>query len=427
MKDNSENDFYEKFKICASTLKFQENNKIERIDKKNMREEFIMLKLRMKQKALVATCTGVILISGVVFAANIDNIKAFFNSRNIGKGVDSAIEYGYIENTNMDYIYDNSSAHEKDKTIINDIGLNYKIDNFLMDDNNISVEFNFKVDEKIREYIDLDNTHNIYFNDLIVKDENNVILYISDENELKEYCERKGLDYSNYKDNKNVYNSGLNWYLSEHDKYLNEFKLIYNIYSSNYPKSKKLDFSFRSITISGEKDIELNGDWNLQVSVPEKMYNREVEQYKVVSCSNNDFQVYSATVSETGFEIGLIINDIEKVEFPEELKKIQLELSKKGNDNSEEWNTIIQQSPYKEMYENYNQKRMPILNGYVEDENGERFECSLSPTRKYRKGWIDNNRYEYYETYEMNKFNSTNKIKIVLNYYDEEIVLQLEK
>ena len=28
MKNNNESDFYEKFKICASTLKFEESNKI---------------------------------------------------------------------------------------------------------------------------------------------------------------------------------------------------------------------------------------------------------------------------------------------------------------------------------------------------------------------------------------------------------------
>ena len=429
MKNNNESDFYEKFKICASTLKFEESNKIIKDDKDNKKGDEKMCNVRITSKAVTATCIGIILISGVVFATNFEKIKEYFDSRNIGKGLDSAIEKGYIENTNMDYIHEDGTLINSNKEIINNVGLDAKIENFLMDDNNISVEFNFKFDEMINEYINLDNIDKINLDDLIVRDDNNTILYSSTDKETFEnYCNENNLNYDNYKIDNYFYNSGLNSFFSKHNKNTNEANLIYNIYSNNYPKSKQLNFSFKTITISQEdKEITLTGNWDIQIDVPEVMYNRSYESYKVTYCNNKNFEIYAANVSETGFEIGIIISNIEKVEFPEELKNIQKEIIASGKDKSKEWSNIISQSPYKEMYENYNIKKTPIIDSYVENANGEKFKCSLSPSRKYKKGWIDNNRYEYYETYDMTKYNSTDKMKVVLNYYGENVIIELAK
>ena len=231
MKNNNESDFYEKFKICASTLKFEESNKIIKDENYNKKREKKMWNVRITSKAVTATCIGIILISGVVFATNFEKIKEYFDSRNIGKGIDSAIEKGYIENTNMDYIHEDGTLINSNKEIINNVGLDAKIENFLMDDNNISVEFNFKFDEMINEYINLDNIDKINLDDLIVRDDNNTILYSSaDKETFENYCNENNLNYDNYKIDNYFYNSGLNSFFSKHDKNTNEANLVYNIY-----------------------------------------------------------------------------------------------------------------------------------------------------------------------------------------------------
>ncbi len=389
-------------------------------------------RIELKYRKIAVVYTLICLISSVVIAINFDTIIKHVNSRSLGEGIDSAINNGYIEDPDMNYIYNNSVVANVNEDIVENIGLSTKIENFLMDDNNISIEFNFKFDEIIDEYVNLDNINRIFLDDLIVRDDNNIVLYSSaKEEQFENYCIENNLNYSNYKDDNYFFGSGLNSFLVEHSKDEKEINLIYNIYSSNYPKSRKLYFSFKNIILVDEdKNIDLKGNWNIELEVPEIMYNRKSESYKVVNCTNNTFDIYTAKVSETGFEIGFVINDIEKVEFPKELQNIQKKIiseNANGTERSKEWDNILSQSPYKEIYDNYNKKSMPIFNGYVENENGEKFECTFSPSRNYKWRWIDNNRYEYYETYGMTKYNSTEKVKVVLDYYEEKVVIELEK
>ena len=90
----------DKFKTYVAISNFEEeygnqNNTLE--DKSIWRNICIM-----KKKIISVICVILILLSGVAFATNIDTIKEFFNSRGLGKGIDSAIEQGYIEDPKMD-------------------------------------------------------------------------------------------------------------------------------------------------------------------------------------------------------------------------------------------------------------------------------------------------------------------------------------
>ena len=65
----------------------------------------------------------------------------------------------------------------------------------------------------------------------------------------------------------------------------------------------------------------LKGEWEIHLDVPEKMYNRSEEYYKVVSCENDKFDVYTSKVMDTGFELGILISDIEKPVYPEIIRE----------------------------------------------------------------------------------------------------------
>lgn len=76
--------------------------------------------------------------------------------------IDDAIEHGYIDKPNMEYIDSN--------------GTELKINQVLMDDYNLSLEMSIKLSEKVNtESID-----EISFQDMIITDENNNILYCED-------------------------------------------------------------------------------------------------------------------------------------------------------------------------------------------------------------------------------------------------------
>lgn len=429
----------DKFKMRVAISNFEkecESNTNEKgiytLEKRGFWRDYIM-----KKRIIATTCVGMILMSGVVFAANIDNIKNYF--RGLGKGIDTAIENGYVENPEMDYIESNTTLSKETGTIVEDVKVDAKIEDFLMDDLNLSTQFSFKFDEKIHSYINLDNIDDITLNDLFVRDEENHLIYSGAEKDtFEKYCKEHNLNYvfGEY-DNEKYFNNGLNWFPSFINKDSRLAKLTYNMYSEGFPKSKKLYFSFSKITITEHNDsneITIQGNWEIELDVPEKMYNRTSETYRVVSCSNDDFNVYSSSVSDTGFEIGVIINNIERPECPEKLREIQ----------GEEWADKVMQSPYKELYVDFIKKNSPInVSGenlllpadsrkqgeecFVENSNGEKFKCTMSPSRRAKNKWLEGNKFDFYETFGMTKYDATDNIKVVLNYYGEPVIIELEK
>ncbi len=388
-------------------------------------------------------------------------------------GIDNAIESGYIEETNMNFIESKTDIEKNEKKVGN-VNVESKIDNFLMDDHNLSMEFLFNFEDTIKEYVNLDNIHNILINDLIIRDEKNRILYSgTDKESFQKYCKENNLSYIyGETDDKNYINCGLNSFISLRNTKEQNVKLIYNLYATTFPKSQKLMIEFSKISLIDENNnsIIINGDWNMKIDIPENMYNRTSEYYKVVSCSNSDFNIYNAELSDTGFEIGIIINNIEKPEdnFTKELEELRKEISAKYgvDENSsyeekkainakvnEEINEILNSSElYNDSVNNHFIKNSPIdisgesdvsskktfggnennievsdTKSYIENSNGQKFYCTMSPSRKYINKFLAENKFEFYDTFEMTKANSTDKIRVVLYYYGEPVIIELEK
>ena len=461
MKNNNQNDLLYKLKLYIAITDFNEecseseNERTKKYPLKNFFKNW--RECIMKKKIITVACAGIVFVSSVVFATNFNNIVTYFSG--LDKGTQTAAENGYIATPNMDYIESNTTV-ENLGTILNNIPAKVKIDNFMMDDLNLNVEFNFKFDEQIKSIFDLDNLHNINLNDLIIRDEKNHILYAgNDEQAFKEYCNKNNLDYVYGQNNENYLNCGLQWYPSSRDKNNNSVTLTYNMYADTYPKSKKLYFSFKKITLqdeSNENIVTLEGSWDIKLDVPKDMYTRTTKSYKVINCDNENFDIYASKVSNTGFEIGVIINNIERPEYPEEVRKIELELCNKyknvvdQTEASKEFTEFLKNNPsLLEKYIQFLDKSEPItINdhkirsalkensmgkdekckpSYIENSNGKKFYCSLSPSRKQNSNFIDDNRYDFYETFDMTKYDSTDKIKVVLYYYGEPVTIELEK
>lgn len=397
----------------------------------------------------IAAITGIVttLIGGVAFATNYNKIMNYFG---LGKGIDTAVENNYIEVPNMDYISSNSTLEdEANATILNNIKTNVKIDNFLMDDLNLSVNFDFEFDEAINEIVNFNDIRNIELRDLIVTDEENRIIYsMATKDVFDEYCKKHNLPYIFGEFNENYMNNGLNSFIKYRNSTTNQISLNYNMYAEGYPKSKKLIFNFSKILIKEvneneiEKNIILTGDWNINVDVPEKMYNRQTISYKVANCSNKDFIITTAFASDTGFEIGIIIDNMEKPEnylqiLNEEIKKEIIEGKITEAEIAERRNILLRTPKYQNLIAQFHpiedtpHTELNIENiketSYVENEKGEKFEKSLSPSRRQDANFIDGNKFSYYETFELTKYDITNKLKVQIMFKGEPISIELEK
>lgn len=397
----------------------------------------------MRKKIIATACASFVLVSGIVVAANIEKIKT--NFRGLGDGVDTAVENGYIAESNVEDMDSNViGTNQESKIEVNNMEASITIENFLMDDVNLSSQILFKFDDKLKDIVDLDAVCALELTDLIIRDEENRIIYGgNDEERFKKYCEENKLNYTFTDFNKNYMNCGVNCFNVSHDKENNSVTIMYNMYTDNFPKSKKLYFSFGKIEMLEVKEnqevqneIVINGNWEILVDVPEKMYNRTDEYYKVVSCDNDDFEVYSAKVADTGFELGVIISNIEEPETDmEKLKKWgtvnqDYESGKISYDEAMELANWYKE--WADLYHpisitNSNFKDEEINASYVKNENNKTFNCSLSASRNCKTIFLENNKYNFYETFEMTKYDSTDTIKVVLYYYGKPVTIELQK
>ena len=107
-----------KLKIAISEIEDEEKDVM---NKKNFG-------IANKIAAVVCLC---LLTSGIVFAKDIQ--KYIINKFKLGNGIQTAIENGYIAETNNDYISCNTHVvNPQNKELLNDINLEIKIDNYLI-------------------------------------------------------------------------------------------------------------------------------------------------------------------------------------------------------------------------------------------------------------------------------------------------------
>lgn len=247
--------------------------------------------------------------AGVVFAKDISKwINNIFKPETTSNGIIQMAEDGYIQNTDMDFIEDN--------------GISIKIDSILMDDYNLDIVFEVKTKENIKPI------YNIEISDLIISDENNNIIYCSyDRVDLYEdFCKKHNIEFSNKNMHNNYTNEGYQTEVIERTD--NSVKFLYKLYSTGYPKSKKLIFDFKNINIiSSVENItnnrvsqNLKGKWNIEVDLPEVFYNRKNLIYSVKDKSDKKSNIIlkEATGTYTEMHIELTIKKFRKGYKPTE-------------------------------------------------------------------------------------------------------------
>ena len=227
----------------------QENIAIEKFRTIHKRQE-------KTKKILQSTLTVIICclsVTGIVFAKDIST-KLYDNFFMTGKGMETAMNEGYIENTNMDYENANTTIENTETgEVIEDIETKVKVSEFVMDDFNLSITFDVELSEKAKEIVTADEIWEFNFSDLVISDENNVVLYCPTGVRYNEFSQAHnlGIDYEEALDNGSYIGSGVNIIPVQREG--NHVKVVYNIYtggSSSYPKSKTLTVDNTKINIS---------------------------------------------------------------------------------------------------------------------------------------------------------------------------------
>lgn len=321
------------------------------------------------KKSVIAACVCLFLTTGIVFAKDIEEfIKDKFG---LGKGIQTAVDNDYIENVSMDFIYSASNISSNPEVTLN-TGL--KINNFLIDSTHLSFNVSFKIDEQIKEYINLDKLNTIFLSSCTITNEENFVLYSSNINDLTNNIQST--------------NSGVNINSISIDTINNLININYNFYTEGetFPHSKKININLKSIEFetldenSISNSLTLIGDWKISLDVPEKMYFPISQDYKVINCENEDFNIYTAKATDTGFEFGIKISNIKKPTYPQELDEQEHEIFKNKGEiqypqnsttlgtktlatatiNSKDITNYYKNSPYKDLYEDYYTKQYPV-------------------------------------------------------------------
>ena len=376
---------------------FKENNDIP-TNVKNSILEVNLTKNKKKvnkisiQKVIATIVSLIAMSTGIVYAKDISEFaqKIFFDSK---KGVETAIE--------NDYIYDEkieNSNNETSNIKIQDVDT--RISRIIMDDYTLDIEMMLHIEDNI----DLNGVDSIDFPDMLITDDMNNILYCVSNEKIENFYKEKEIskDYKNSKVNyintvSNVFVKNVN------EKYVT-VECNLTAIGNQFPRSEKVYIQMDSIEISkNNQNYEIDGDWNIEFTVPEEFVNRQTVIYRVENCNNSNVDVtsISAEVYQTGMKFDMCMYWGDYEEWSEKSNKIR----------------------------NNNVLDSQLINfekSYVENEDGEKFYCSKSSYAG--NGLTTDGELRMWNTFDLTTYNLTDKLKVVLvTMNNEQIIIELER
>lgn len=331
-------------------------------------------------KKIIAIIVGFFTITGsIVFANDIKTLVLNLFKYNVGSGVNTAIENNYFQKYNLNYCESN--------------GVRIDIDSVIMDDTNLDICFK----TNLKNLYDVSSVYNIYLSNLIIKDEENRIIFaeFSNTEKYQEFCKENNLtmDYRNIAYSNGAYSS----IISKKDEY--DVFFTYTINSEQFPKSKKLYISFDEVILKGiNKNILENyeGDWNIELELPEKFYNRDTLSYIISDSNDDNIRIIKFLISNTCTKI------------------------------------LLQTKVDKEIVDRvYDDSLIPIVyieNEYIENEKGIKYYPQATNDGDGGHSISRDGILNYCQTFKLTQFDATENLKIVLPTYDNrEIIINLKK
>lgn len=366
--------------------------KLHRIRKK-LRENLELKGLYIKRMSMILIFV-VLFISTYIVAKEI--VKFFF--KDTSKGVEKAINSGYINKID-------------DENYVESNGLEIKVESILMDDYNLCINFNMKINIKDNKEVGFCS-----FPNLLITDENNNLIVTKftskEKSNLSEIIKDK--DVSKYP---GINDGSESIHLTHKEG--NEYICSYSTHSLEFPKSKKLDIVFdRIVLYSSKNDLgevleEKKGKWKVSIDLPEEFYNRMTDIYVLKNTNDKNLELIKANISNTGIRVNFKSKWGDKYynEFDSEEEKL-----KKLNEAYEN----RQEMPFE-----YIIKRPPLKNAYIETSNGKKFYPAGTSDGDGGMGAGANGDLEYTQLFNLTKYDLTDEIKVVIE--KEELFFDLDK
>ena len=393
--DNLFLDYFNENKEVPYSIQNTINHALDSEKKQNSLLEFI--------KALIITLIRIFTVTGgLVFARKM--VNNFFT---VNTGLDTAIEHGYIESVDSQYVESSN--------------IKLKLNNFMMDDCNINFDF------EILPNIDITNLEKIKFNNILIIDENNNILYSDNDDFIIKYCKDNNIIYDAEKYNKQFFSIGYNPYIKEKDN--KSVNYICNLYSNNYPLSKEIKIIIKNMSFISDTTETIDGNWEINIKVPEKFYNRNSTDYHVTYCSDPSLNVLNAKLYDTCMKISFNLPITDK----NYSKAIIDTLSSYVDTNN---NYIEMQNGLKNFNNALNSDttlnnqvlqfvKNSVTNPFIVNENEKEFYRTTSNDMENSYIIFPNNIF-YIETFSLTKYEATNKLKLFINYNNKIIEIDLE-
>lgn len=300
----------------------------------------------IKQKILKlvpVVCSFVVILSGIVYAKDIESYfkKIFTNST---EAIDMAVENGYFQQNEMDYVYDN------------DIGI--KVDNLILDDLNLDISFCYEIKKE--------NVSSICIEQYTILGDNEQLIYEYESDDIAKVGLAKTMSRNegSLKVSDKTYTDSILYELREKENSLNT-----------------LNFEIRSLRVTytdNTSDI-LNGNWKFNVTINDEM-KKNSSLYYIFSENNEYVEKCKATLSATGMIVELELKEainpnetIFKVKRGEEIYEEDIDLFylKYNNEKHKPSSIEPQNTTYTKYIIHYN-------NIGVFFENADKFELYLA-------------------------------------------------
>ena len=384
--------FSKSIKEIASEMNISESLvkvKLHRVRKK--------LKERLKSKGIIpknlVIVFAILLIAISSFVIAKEIFKHFFlDSSN---GVEEALNDGYVEN----YELQNNSYSN---------GISVDVESVLMDDYNLAIIFCLKFDNI--EYVK--NADYCNFDNLLIMDENNNLIVTKFEGKIKD---SKLLNFFDINNNyPGISNGNESVHIKSKDD--DEIVLTYVTNSSEFPKSHKLKIITDEISLHysednfGEKIDTINGDWNIEVDLPEEFYNRRTEVYTLESSNDKNLELLGANLSQTGIRIEFKTKWGQQYYNEDDSDEIIYEKLEKIRNEYLTFEYIVENGI------------TPLYNYYIVNSFGEKFYPANSSDGDGGMSVGSNAELNYFQIFNMTPSDATDKIIIIMekdsHYFD---------
>lgn len=384
--------FSKSIKEIASEMNISESLvkvKLHRVRKK--------LKERLKSKGIIpknlVIVFAILLIAISSFVIAKEIIKHFFLDSS--DGVENALNNGYIENYEM-----------KENNYSN--GISIEVESVLMDDYNLAIVFCLKFDNI--EYVK--NADYCNFDNLLIMDENNNLIVTKFEGKIKD---SKLLNFFDINNNyPGISNGNESVHIKSKDD--DEIVLTYITNSSEFPKSHKLKIITDEISLHysednfGEKIDTINGDWNIEVDLPEEFYNRRTEVYTLESSNDKNLELLGANLSQTGIRIEFKTKWGQQYYNEDDSDEIIYEKLEKIRNEYLTFEYIVENGI------------TPLYNYYIVNSFGEKFYPANSSDGDGGMSVGSNAELNYFQIFNMTPSDATDKIIIIMekdsHYFD---------